>query len=68
MPYRTFALFAYTGGFLMDDYHGESWLFPGREMASCLNVLTPIHHSFGSIINYRLIIGIYWKTVKPKKQ
>lgn len=34
-------------------YAGESWLLPGREMAPCVYVLTPIYHSFGSVIRDR---------------
>jgi membrane protein DedA with SNARE-associated domain len=67
MPYRTFALFAYTGGFLwtitlvsLGYFLGEKW-----------------HHvymySYRFIIPFVLLstivilIGIYWKTVKVKK-
>jgi membrane protein DedA with SNARE-associated domain len=51
MPYGTFALFAYTGGF----YSGEHRLFTGREVAICLYVLAPLHYLFDYIISYRPI-------------
>jgi membrane protein DedA with SNARE-associated domain len=67
MPYRTFALFAYTGGFLwtitlvsFGYFLGEKWHYVYMYSHRFIIPLVLL-----SIVV--LIIGIYWKTVKAKR-
>jgi membrane protein DedA with SNARE-associated domain len=68
MPYRTFALFAYTGGLLwtitlvsLGYFLGEKWHHVYMYLHRFIIPLVLL-----SIIV--LIIGIYWNTVKVKKE
>ncbi|MCX5830773.1 MAG: DedA family protein [Deltaproteobacteria bacterium] len=68
MPYRTFALFAYTGGLLwtitlvsLGYFLGEKWHHVYMYLHRFIIPLVLL-----SIIV--LIIGIYWNTVKAKKE
>jgi membrane protein DedA with SNARE-associated domain len=68
MPYRTFALFAYTGGFFwtitlvsLGYFLGEKWRHVYMYSHRFIIPLVLL-----SIIV--LIIGIYWNTVKVKKE
>lgn len=68
MPYRTFALFAYTGGFLwtvamvsLGYFLGEKWRHVYMYSHRFIIPLVLI-----SMILF--IIGIYWNTVKVKKE
>jgi membrane protein DedA with SNARE-associated domain len=67
MSYRTFALFAYTGGFLwtitlvsLGYFLGENWrhvyMYSHRFIIPLVLLSTIV-----------ILIGIYWKTVKIKK-
>jgi membrane protein DedA with SNARE-associated domain len=68
MPYRTFALFAYTGGFLwtitlvsLGYFLGEKWHHVYMYSHRFIIPLVLL-----SIV--ALLIGTYWKTVKVKKK
>jgi membrane protein DedA with SNARE-associated domain len=68
MPYRTFALFAYTGGFLwtialvsLGYFLGEKWR----------HVYMYSHRFIIPLVLFSIIvllIGFYWKTVKVKNE
>ena len=68
MPYRTFALFAYTGGFFwtitmvsLGYFLGEKWH----------HVYMYSHRFIIPLVLLSIIVlltGIYWKTVKTKKE